>query len=53
MSSDELNSRKHKARAWFEALRDDICTAFEALDDALPENAPFANRAHAMGTHRP
>ena len=29
-------SRKARARAWFEALRDDICTAFEALEDEAP-----------------
>ena len=31
-----LDDRKAKARAWFERLRDDICAAFEALEDALP-----------------
>jgi len=34
-----------RARAWFERLRDDICTAFEAIEDALPASAPFADRA--------
>jgi len=28
-----LDDRKTAARAWFEALRDRICTAFEALED--------------------
>lgn len=28
-----LESRKRRARAWFESLRDDICAAFEALED--------------------
>ena len=27
-----LEQRKAKARAWFEALRDDICAAFEAIE---------------------
>jgi len=31
-----LDARKARARAWFEALRDDICTAFEALEDEAP-----------------
>ncbi len=29
-----LEARKARARAWFEGLRDDICAAFEALEDA-------------------
>jgi coproporphyrinogen III oxidase len=40
-----LESRKSRARAWFEQLRDDICAAFEAAEDALPANAPFGDRA--------
>ncbi|MEC7649452.1 MAG: coproporphyrinogen III oxidase, partial [Pseudomonadota bacterium] len=28
-----------KARNWFESLRDDICTAFEAIEDDL--SGPF------------
>jgi coproporphyrinogen III oxidase len=27
--------RKARARAWFEDLRDQICAAFEALEDQL------------------
>ena len=34
-----------RARAWFEQLRDDICAAFEPLEDALPAGAPLAERA--------
>ncbi len=40
-----LDARKARARSWFEALRDDICAAFEAIEDALPSRAPLANRA--------
>lgn len=38
-----LDARKDRARAWFEHLRDDICTALETVEDALPEGAPPAN----------
>ena len=36
-------ARKTHARAWFEHLRDDICAAFEALEDALPATAPLGD----------
>jgi coproporphyrinogen III oxidase len=38
--------RKEQASAWFARLRDDICTAFEALEDELdaPADSPFADR---------
>jgi coproporphyrinogen III oxidase len=45
MDRSTLDSRKAKARTWFEALRDDICAALESLEDALPANAPFADRS--------
>jgi coproporphyrinogen III oxidase len=44
MSPADTETRKSRARAWFEALRDDICTAFEALEDALPAAAPLSER---------
>ncbi len=37
----DADSKAH-ARAWFETLRDDICAAFEALEDAL--RGPMAGR---------
>jgi coproporphyrinogen III oxidase len=40
-----LDSRKARARAWFESLRDDICTAFESLEDELPADAPRGDEA--------
>jgi coproporphyrinogen III oxidase len=40
-----LQSRKTRARDWFERLRDDICAAFEAIEDSLPPRAPLADRA--------
>ena len=40
----DLSDRKVKARGWFEALRDDICARFEALEDELPGSAAPAGR---------
>ena len=40
----QLQDRQNRARAWFEALRDDICLAFQALEDALPASAPLAGQ---------
>lgn len=32
----DIDDRKAEARAWFENLRDRLCAAFEALEDAAP-----------------
>src|ERR1051325_3407153 len=32
----EVTARQARAKAWFEALRDEICAAFEALEDEAP-----------------
>ena len=45
MTADTLEQRKAKARAWFEALRDDICKALEAREDALLAKAQLGNQA--------
>jgi coproporphyrinogen III oxidase len=45
MSTDVLERRKTRARAWFESLRDEICAAFEGVEAGLPTAAPFADRA--------
>ena len=42
--TDELTARKSKAGAWFEALRDDLCAAFEKAEADLPEGAPMGDR---------
>jgi coproporphyrinogen III oxidase len=38
-----LDEHKERARVWFERLRDDICVAFEKIEDDLPKDAPLAN----------
>ena len=43
MDAGQLEARKARARAWFEALRDDICADFEAVEDALPAKTPLAD----------
>ena len=40
-----IADQQARARAWFEQLRDDICAAFEALEDALPAGAPLGRSA--------
>jgi coproporphyrinogen III oxidase len=43
-TAETLEQHKTRARAWFEALRDDICAGLEAVEDALPANAPLADK---------
>jgi coproporphyrinogen III oxidase len=40
----ELSRRKDQARAWFEALRDEICALLEAVETDLPEGASGADQ---------
>jgi coproporphyrinogen III oxidase len=49
MDVSKLDERKARAKAWFESLRDDICTAFERLED----EAPAALYASAPDTGAP
>lgn len=39
-----MDDKKQKAASWFRQLRDDICTAFEALEDELSQSASPAGR---------
>src|SRR4051812_44345783 len=48
-----LAERKARARAWFEMLRDDICAAFEAVEDRLPAGAPLSDHAPARFLRTP
>ena len=40
----DIDDKKATASAWFEALRNDICSAFETLEDELPADMPLADR---------
>jgi coproporphyrinogen III oxidase len=53
MDDKELTIRKARARAWCESLRDDICAAFEALEDALPAGAPLCEQASGRFVRTP
>src|ERR1700733_2765196 len=44
MDSDTIEDRKARAKTWSESLRDQITSAFEALEEALPAGAPLADR---------
>jgi coproporphyrinogen III oxidase len=43
-ASNPLDEHKARAQAWFEALRDGLCRAFEALEAELPATAPLGDR---------
>jgi coproporphyrinogen III oxidase len=45
MDAGQTEARKIRARAWFERLRDDICGAFESIEDDLPYGAPYFDRS--------
>ncbi len=45
MNVSQIETRKDRARVWFEMLRDRLAAAFEELEDALPPGARLADRA--------
>ena len=45
MDASSIEARKTRARTWFEHLRDDICAALEAIEDALPAAAPLSGQS--------
>ncbi len=53
IGTPDIENCKARARAWFEHLRDDICAAFEALEDSLPAGAPLAQQAPGRFTRTP
>jgi coproporphyrinogen III oxidase len=53
MDTDKIEARQKQARAWFEALRDQIVAEFEAVEDALPATAPLADRPAGRFTRTP
>ena len=52
MDMSLIEDRKTRARAWFEALRNDICAAFERLEDDAPALA-LSRRAPGASCARP
>jgi coproporphyrinogen III oxidase len=53
MDTDKIEAPKKQARAWFEALRDQIVAAFEAVEYALPATAPLGDRPAGRFTRTP
>jgi coproporphyrinogen III oxidase len=49
MTNDSmLDTHKQRARAWFEALRDDLCATFERLEVDLPAGVSHADQAPGL-----
>jgi coproporphyrinogen III oxidase len=50
MNASDIEARKARAKAWFEQLRDEICAAFEQLEDEAPEQLYQAAPARFVRT---
>lgn len=50
---EDLEAKKERASAWFAGLRDRICAAFEAIEDDLPPDMPFADQTAARFVRTP
>jgi coproporphyrinogen III oxidase len=53
MDTGTIEDRKAAAKTWFESLRDQVTTAFEAIEDALPADAPGADHPPGRFTRTP
>ena len=53
MDANLKETRKNRARAWFETLRDQTVAAFEQLENALPADGPLADRAPGLFERKP
>ena len=53
MTTTDIDEHKRRAEAWFQALRDEICGAFEALETELPASAPLGDRSPGRFTRKP
>ncbi|MDX2289053.1 MAG: oxygen-dependent coproporphyrinogen oxidase [Hyphomicrobiaceae bacterium] len=49
----DIEDGKRASKAWFEALRDDICSAFEAIEDDLPKGVSLSLRPAGRFTRKP
>ncbi|HWB45049.1 MAG TPA: oxygen-dependent coproporphyrinogen oxidase [Hyphomicrobiaceae bacterium] len=53
MSDEQETARKERARTWFESLRDDLCAAFEGLEDDLPAGTHLSLRPAGRFERKP
>ena len=53
VAENSLEEHKARARRWFEALRDELCGAFERIEADLPAGAPLGDKAPARFVRTP